>query len=104
MNYSFFLVKIISKPEQSFFKEEKAIAEVIVKYIPVSKKFNSVDTFNISVWGTLSYDIVKYYNINDYILVEGFISIRNNNLKNKIYIKNKQIDLSVLKVYPFLFN
>ena len=104
MNYSFFLVKIISKPEQSFFKEEKAIAEVIVKYIPVSKKFNSVDTFNISVWGTLSYDIVKYYNINDYVLVEGFISIRNNNLKNKIFIKNKQIDLSVLKVYPFLFN
>ena len=104
MNHNFFLVKIISKPEQSFFKEEKALTEVMVKYIPISKKSNCIDTFNLSIWGTLSYDIVKYYNINDYILVEGFISIRNNNLKNKIFIKNKQIDLSVLKVYPFLFN
>jgi len=104
MNYNFFLVKIISKPEQSFFKEEKALTEVIVKYIPVSKKIDSVNTFNLSIWGTLSYDIVKYYNVNDYILIEGFISIRDNNLKNKSFIKDKQIDLSVLKVYPFLFN
>ena len=104
MNYTFFLVKIISKPEQSFFKEKKALTEVTVKYIPVSKKFNCVDTFTMSIWGTLSYDIIKYYNINDYVLVEGFISIRNTNFKNETYIKDKQIDLSVLKVYPFLFN
>ena len=63
-----------------------------------------MDTFNLSIWGTLSYDIVKYYNINDYILVEGFISIRDNNFKNKTFTKAKQIDLSVFKVYPFLFN
>ena len=43
MNYNFFLVKIISKPEQSFFKEKKALTEVTVKYIPVSKKFNCVN-------------------------------------------------------------
>ena len=104
MNHNFFLVKIISKPEQSFFKEEKALTEVMVKYIPISKKSNCIDTFNLSIWGTLSYDIVKYYNINDYVLVEGFISIRDNNFKNKTFTKDKQIDLSVLKVYPFLFN
>ena len=104
MNYNFFLVKIISKPEQSFFKEDKALTEVMVKYIPISKKSNCIDTFNLSIWGTLSYDIVKYYNINDYILVEGFISIRDNNFKNKTFARDKQIDLSVFKIYPFLFS
>ena len=42
---------------------------------------------------------MKYYKINDSIVIEGYISVRNNGTT-----KNKQIEISVFKIYPFLLN
>ena len=104
MNYSSFIVKIIDKPEQSFFREDIAISEILVKFAPIQKKAISFDLFTISIWGNLSYDAIKYYNINDYILIEGYISLRENVSENKYFTKDKQIDIAVFKMYPFIFS
>jgi single-stranded DNA-binding protein len=105
MNYSSFIVKIIKKPEQRSFKNNISLTELVVQFAQIRKK-KSKDTFRISVWGNLANDVMKYYKINDYILIEGYISIRNpifndSELNPRKFKNNKQIEVSVLKIYPF---
>ena len=50
---------------------------------------------DLLIWGNLGQDIIKYYKINDYLLIEGFISLRKKRFDN-----NQQIKISVTKIYP----
>jgi hypothetical protein len=49
----------------------------------------------LKFWGNLGRDVLDYYKVNDYIIIEGYLSIA----KKK---KSKKIEITVLKVYPFL--
>lgn len=97
MNYSTFIVKIVKKPVQSFFKNNISLTELIVQFPQVRSK-NYIDTFHVNVWGNLSHDVIKYYQINDYIVIEGYISFRTTNQKKN----NKQIEISAFKIYPLI--
>jgi len=86
MNTAAFLVKIITEPEQSFFKNGIAVIEFRGKVI--LDKFNSNNIFNISIWKTSSSDTIHNYKINNYFIIEGYISLRENFTKTKkIYSK-----------------
>ena len=97
MNYSTFIVKIIKKPVQSFFKNNISLTELVGQFPQVRTK-NSINTIRLTVWGNLSYDVMKYYQLNDYVVVEGYLSSRTNSRNNK------QSEISVFKIYPFLLN
>ena len=56
----------------------------------------------VSIWGKLSYDVAKYYQPDDYIIIEGYISIREINTDRIINLLDKQIEISVFKLYPLL--
>lgn len=101
MNYSIFIVKIIQKPQQSFFEDDTSVTEVLVQFPHYLNK-NYLNTFQISVWGNLAYDLMQYYKINDYLIIEGFFSLRDNNLDNFNIKKDKQLEFTVSKLYPFL--
>lgn len=103
MNYSIFVVKIIKKPEQSFFEDDTALTEVWVKF-PQFLNQNYVDTFKISAWGNLAYDLNKFYKIGDYLLIEGFLSLKENYLLTYNVKNEKQIEFTVTKLYPFILN
>ena len=60
MNYSTFIVKIIKKPVQSFFKSDISLTEFVGQFPQVRTK-NSINTIRLTVWGNLSYDVMKYY-------------------------------------------
>jgi hypothetical protein len=47
------------------------------------------------LWGNLARDVLEYYKVNDYIIIEGYLSIS----KKK---KSKKVEITVLKAYPFL--
>jgi len=100
MNYVNFIVKIIEKPEQSFFKDDICITEVLVK-VSQNKKTQYEIPFRLSIWGNLGYDVMQYYQINDYIIIEGYLSLRENIFDNST-LKKKQLEVSVFKIYPFL--
>ena len=97
MNYSTFIVKIIKKPVQSFFKNNISLTEFVGQFPQVRTK-NSRNTIRLTVWGNLSYDVLKYYKLNDYVVIEGYVSSRTNSRNNK------QSEISVFKIYPFLLN
>ena len=56
----------------------------------------------LTFWGNLASDVSNYYKINDYILIEGYISLRDRYNSNKIVSKSKKVEITVLKVYPFV--
>ena len=99
MNYVIFAVKIIKNSGQSFFADGTSLTELIVQ-LPQIRKNHVKIIVKVSIWGKLSYDITKYYQPNDYIVIEGYISIRNINSDHIMNLVNKSVEISVFKVYP----
>jgi len=94
MNYSNFIVKMLKKPKQRFLKNNILLTELHVQF-PSTRRKNNLNKMDLLIWGNLGEDITKYYKINDYILIEGFISIRKKKIDN-----NQEITISVSKIYP----
>ena len=101
MNYSILAVKVIKNSGQSFFADGTSLTELTVQ-LPQVRKNNIKVILHVSVWGKLSYDVAKYYQPDDYIIIEGYISIRNLNTDRVINLSDKQIEISVFKLYPLL--
>ena len=99
MNYVTFTVKVIKNSGQSFFSDGTSLTELTVQ-LPQVRKNNNKIILQLSIWGKLSYDVVKYYQPDDYIIIEGYISIRNTNSDRIVNSLNKQVEISIFKLYP----
>jgi hypothetical protein len=102
MNYTSLIVKIIEKPCQTFVENQIPLTKMTVQIPQV--RHNSSETYiRLCIWGKLGYDITQYYHINDYVIVEGYLSIQSDQL-SKISLKSfPRVELSVYKIYPFVF-
>jgi single-stranded DNA-binding protein len=95
-NYIGSIVKILETPNQTVFNNNIPVTQFRAQ-LP---QFKNNTIVNLTFWGNLAYDVANYYNINDYILIEGYLSIRNKpNLKNL-----KKVEITVLKVYPYFLS
>ena len=101
MNYVIFAVKVIKNSGQSFFDDGTSLTELTVQ-LPQVRKSNTKLIFQVSIWGKLSYDVAKYYQPEDYVIIEGYISIRNINTDRIVNLLDKQVEISVFKLYPLL--
>ena len=101
MNYVIFTVKVIKNSGQSFFSDGTSLTELTVQ-LPQVRKNNIKVILQVSIWGKLSYDVAKYYQPDDYIIIEGYISIRNINTDRILNLLDKQVEISVFKLYPLL--
>ena len=101
MNYVILAVKVIKNSGQSFFADGTSLTELTVQ-LPQVRKNNLKVILQVSIWGKLSYDVAKYYQSEDYIVIEGYISIRNINTDRITNLLDKQVEISVFKLYPLL--
>ena len=101
MNYIIFAVKVIKNSGQSFFSDGTAITELTVQ-LPQVRKNNTKLIIQLVIWGKLSYDVAKYYQPEDYIIIEGYISIRTVNSDHIFNLLEKKIEICVFKLYPLL--
>ena len=101
MNYVTLAVKVVKNSGQSFFADGTSLTELTV-LLPQARKNNTKIILQVSIWGKLSYDVAKYYQSEDYIVIEGYISIRNINTYSLVNLLDKQIEISVFKLYPLL--
>ena len=101
MNYVIFAVKVIKNSGQSFFADGTSLTELTVQ-MPQVRKNSTKLILQISVWGKLSYDVAKYYQPEDYVIIEGYISIRNINIDRIVNLLDKQVEICVFKLYPLL--
>jgi len=102
MNYTSFIVKIIEKPRQTFVENQIPLTKMTVQ-IPQVRNNSNETYMRLSIWGKLGYDLTQYYHINDYIIVEGYLSLRKDNLNNSLLNSFPRVELSVYKIYPFVF-
>ena len=100
MNYIGGIAKILEMPKQIFLDNNIIITTVRVQ-LP---QLRNTQVVKLTFWGNLARDINDFYKTNDYVIIEGYISCKNElqlNLNSQV---SKQIEITVLKVYPFLLN
>lgn len=98
MNYIGGIVKILEPPKYQLFKNNISITKCRVQ-LPQVRKTQIV---TLLFWGNLARDVANYYKINDYLLIEGYLSVKGKSISKLSVPSTKRISVTVLKVYPFL--
>lgn len=99
-NYIGSIVKILENPDSVTFNKNIPVTKFRVQ-LPQVKNSTIV---NLTFWGNLANDVANYYKINDYILIEGYLSVQNKQFNNLTTESLKKVEITVLKVYPFLLS
>jgi hypothetical protein len=94
------VVKVLEKPKQKIFNNNIYVTSFRVQFPQVRK--NSI--VYLKFWGNLARDVAKYYKINDYLLIEGYLSLSSKQTSTFNRQTFKTIEIKVLKVYPFLLS
>lgn len=93
-NYFSGTVKLLDNPIQKLIKPKILRTRVWVELT----QFRQNRLILVTFWGNLGDEVKRFYQINDYIFIEGYTSIKKTNLKlNKIV-------LTGLRVYPVFFD
>ena len=100
MNYIGAIVKILETPKQKVINSNTLCIRFRVQLPQIRK----IQVVNLIVWGNLAYEVFNYYKINDYILIEGYISYQDNLIFEKKNKSLKKVRITAIKVYPFLLN
>jgi hypothetical protein len=92
-NYIGGIVKILETPRQKIVKSNIDISftECRVQF----PQFRGNKIITLVFWGKLASDATIYYKVDDYIIIEGYLSIVNKKALKKLKI-------TVLKVFPFV--
>lgn len=99
-NYISSIVKILETPSQLVFNKNKVVQITKCRAQLPQTRINAI--VNLVFWGQLGQDITNYYEINDFIIVEGYVSFRDKKLNNPRQTNLKKVEITVLKVHPFL--
>jgi hypothetical protein len=94
------IVKILEPPNQKSLANNLLITTFRVQFPQVRE--NSI--VSLKFFGTIGKDIIKYYKVNDYILIEGYLKLKNQKLSNISSQKREDIEITVLRIYPVLSN
>lgn len=93
------IVKILEIPEELSYSNNILVTRFRVQF----PQYKDTSIVYLTIWGQLATDVAKFYTINDYILIEGYISIRNNSTIRKLS-KSKKVEITVLKIYPLVLS
>ena len=97
-NYLASIVKILEKPLQKVINEKITRTEFRAQL----GQARTTRIVKVVFWGNLARDITSYYHINDYIMIEGFLSLHDKKNKTNKVIKSKlkEARITVVKIYP----
>jgi hypothetical protein len=89
------IVKILENPRQRFFNNNSAIP--ITECRVQIPQIRNIKIIHLVCWGNLAREAKSYYKMNDYLIVEGFLSLPKK-------LNSKQVEITVLKIYPLFLN
>ena len=94
-NYVSGIFKILENPEQRLVNETIPVTEFRAQLSQIRKN-NIIKNhiINLAFWGNLGEDVISYYKLNDYVIIEGYLSIQN----------KKRFKITVFKIYPLLLS
>lgn len=94
------IVRILEAPKQQIFTTNITVTRCRVQF----PQLRNTAVIHLTFWGTLARDVANYYKINDYVLIEGYISLRDKNINAGLVSKSKKIEITVLKIYPLFLS
>lgn len=94
-NYIGSVVKILEKPFQTVITDKIVRTTFRVQLVQV----RNIQIADLVFWGNLARDIVNTYQVNDYIMVEGYLSLPNKRNDNFVKRPLKKVQITVLKVF-----
>jgi hypothetical protein len=98
MNYISCIIQILEIPIVESYNDNTVRVQFNVQLPQLRTRSELPIIIKSIIWGDLGYDIANYYQVNDYVLIEGYIStIINSKIKKEIPV------LNITKLYPFLF-
>ena len=97
-NYFSSIVKVLDNPIKTILNDKIGVTTFRAE-IP---QFRTNRIVILTFWGNLAHEAKSYYQINDYILVEGYLSIRTKQFSHLFSTNSNKLTITVLKVYPFL--
>lgn len=95
-NYLGSVVKILEKPVQTIVSDKVLKTECRAQLAQV----RNTGIVNLVFWGNLSSDAVNSYKINDYIMIEGYVSLLDKTSQKFVKRKLKKVEIVVLKSFP----
>ena len=99
-SYFFGVVKILEKPQKKIFND-KIIILRIRALVPQLRKTKSSKIVLLTFWKSLTSDTKNYYQINQYMLIEGYVSVNFKKSLTSIPPTSKKVTITVLKEAPF---
>ena len=97
MNYTSFIIKVLKKPKYTLCEQKIPLTETVGKFYQFRNNLSTI--CKVSFWGQSAYESLKYYKTNDYLLVEGYLSLEPFTFEKLDITTN--IELSIFKVSPF---
>jgi single-stranded DNA-binding protein len=101
MNYIGGVVRILEIPTLKINKNEIPFTNFRVQLSQLRSK-QSKTTLKVLAWGNLAEDVVKYYRVDDYVLIEGYLSVRKSITEKDN--KNQFLQVNVFKIFPLFLN
>lgn len=95
INYVGSVVKILEKPVQRVISDKIIRTDFRVQLVQV----RNIQIAHLVFWGNLASDIINNYEINDYIMIEGYLSLPTKTNVKSLKRKLKKAQITVLKVY-----
>lgn len=105
MNSSIFIIKLAEDPNQEYYKTQIKFLEIQANFTYLLKEKIFIENINLLIWGDQGTDVIKYYRKDDYVVVQGVLSISAELDKTNLKSKEKKIEITVLDMYllfPFV--
>jgi len=88
MNYVGGIVRILEIPKLHSLKNNITRTEFRAK-LPQIRNKKSTTIVKLVFWGDFAYDVANYYRVNDYILIEGYLAYKKEELSTRTLEKLK---------------
>ena len=99
-SYFFGVVKILEKPQKKIFNDKIIILQIRA-LVPQLRKTNSSKIVLLTFWKSLTSDTKNYYQVNQYMLIEGYVLVNFKKSLTSIPSTSKKVIITVLKGAPF---
>ena len=90
-NYIIGIAKVLEEPEFKILDDDIYLTTVIVE-------LEEYDNISLNLWGNLAIEVLEQFQIDDFILIEGYISLQEIEISIDYSISEKVI-LTVLEIY-----
>ena len=95
-NYLGSVVKILEKPVQTIVDDKLLKSECRAQLAQI----RNTRIVTLVFWGNLAHDAVNSYKVNDYIMIEGYVSLRKKRTSELVKRNFKKVEIAVLKSFP----